>query len=231
MQNSVSSAREAGMFDRSGQRKYLTSRERKAFSRTVALVSDLSRRAFLLTLFYTGCRISEALNLVSGRIDLAAGAVTFETLKRRKAGCFRSIPIPDVLIETIRLLVAERRQSERLWKFSRSTAYRLVKARMKEAHIAGSMACPKGLRHGHGVACVGVKIPLTTIQKWLGHARLETTAVYLDVLGEEERTLAKRLWCSPAPRHHSIQTSSELGWSRIPPSPGRRQRTGAGWVA
>jgi integrase/recombinase XerD len=29
---------------------------------------------------------------------------------------------------------------------------------------------------------------------WLGHARLETTAIYLDVSGEEERDLAKRFW-------------------------------------
>jgi len=26
------------------------------------------------------------------------------------------------------------------------------------------------------------------------HARIETTAIYLDVSGEEERALAKRLW-------------------------------------
>jgi site-specific recombinase XerD len=65
---------------------------------------------------------------------------------------------------------------------------------MKKANITGGMACPKGLRHGFGVACVAVKIPLTTIQKWLGHARLETTAIYLDVQGEEERGLARRLW-------------------------------------
>ena len=32
------------------------------------------------------------------------------------------------------------------------------------------------------------------IQRWLGHARLETTAIYLDVHGEEERELAMRVW-------------------------------------
>jgi integrase/recombinase XerD len=65
------------MFDRSGQRKYLTAREREAFRKTTGLETDLSRRAFLLTLFYTGCRISEALNLAVGQIDVEAGAVTF----------------------------------------------------------------------------------------------------------------------------------------------------------
>lgn len=66
------------------------------------------------------------------------------------------------------------------------------------AGITGGMACPKGLRHGFAIACVGQGIPLTTIQKWLGHARLETTAIYLDATGDEvfneERELANHLW-------------------------------------
>jgi len=182
------------MFDRIGDRKYLTSAERIAFRDSVKTESDLARRAFLLTLFHTGCRISEALNLLAGRVDLTGGAITFETLKRRKRGCFRAVPVPDELTSLLRFLIQEKSTNERLWEFSRPTAYRMVKAKMQHAHIDGGMACPKGLRHSHAVACIAVKIPLTTIQKWLGHARIETTAVYLDVLGEEERALAERLW-------------------------------------
>jgi integrase len=65
---------------------------------------------------------------------------------------------------------------------------------MVQAQIVGAMASPKGLRHGFAIACIGKSIPLPTIQKWLGHARLETTAIYLGASGEEERTLARRLW-------------------------------------
>jgi len=182
------------MFDRSGNRKYLNRHERKAFRRAIAMEKDLSRKAFLFCLFHTGCRISEGLNLLAGRIDLMNDAVTFETIKRRKRGCFRAVPVPDELTSILRMLLPGKRPNERLWKFSRPTAYRLVKTKMKQARISGGMACPKGLRHGHGVACVAEKIPLTLIQKWLGHARIETTAIYLDVLGEEERDLAARLW-------------------------------------
>jgi len=194
MRHSGSPAQEVGMFDRSGNRKYVNSAERKAFLRAIGTEHDLSRRAFLLTLFHTGCRISEALNVAVGRVDFANNSITFETLKRRRLGCFRAVPAPDELTRDLRSLAEGMQHNERLWKFSRPTAYRLVKATMRRARIVGGMACPKGLRHGHGVACVAVKIPLTTIQKWLGHARIETTAIYLDVLGEEERALAKRLW-------------------------------------
>jgi integrase/recombinase XerD len=80
------------------------------------------------------------------------------------------------------------------WSFSRTTAFRLIKSRMTEAGIVGAMACPKGLRHGFAVACITRNIPLPIVQKWLGHARLETTAIYLNATGDEERELAKRLW-------------------------------------
>jgi integrase/recombinase XerD len=56
------------------------------------------------------------------------------------------------------------------------------------------MACPKGLRHAFAVACLDKAIPLPTLRKWLGHARLETTAIYLEIMGDEERKLAEKLW-------------------------------------
>jgi integrase len=181
------------MFDRQGNRKYLNGAERRAFLRVAKNEPDALRRAFCLTLFNTGCRISEALNVTAERVDLANKAVVFETLKQRKRGHFRAVPVPDSLVELLRQVIPPQ-ASARVWNFSRPTAYRLVKECMAKAAITGGMASPKGLRHGFAVACLAQKIPLTTVKKWLGHARLETTAIYLEVSGDEERELAKRLW-------------------------------------
>ena len=60
-----------------------------------------------------------------------------------------------------------------------------------EGYLAGRHRSP---RHGFAVECIANAIPLTTLQKWMGHARLETTAIYLQVMGAEERRLARRLW-------------------------------------
>jgi integrase len=145
-------------------------------------------------LYYTGCRISEALNLTAQSIDLSQKCLVFETLKRRRRGIFRSVPIPDSFAALFGEILAGKAPAARVWPYSRPTAYRMVKAHMTVAGIIGNMASPKGLRHGFAIACIGKNIPLPTIQKWLGHARLETTAIYLDVSGEEERKLARRLW-------------------------------------
>lgn len=83
---------------------------------------------------------------------------------------------------------------QRLWPYSRTTAYRLIKGKMNAAGIMGVKGTPKGLRHSFAIACISRNVPLTIVKKWLGHARLETTTIYLEVSGAEERELAKRLW-------------------------------------
>ena len=125
---------------------------------------------------------------------LPAKAVVFETLKRRKRGIFRLVPNPDGHSTSLAKIVAGKPPNARIWEFSRPTAYRMIKAKMEEAGVTGGMAMPKGLRHGHGVACASRNVPLPTIQRWLGHAYLKTTAIYLDVQGVEERNFAKRVW-------------------------------------
>ena len=151
------------MFDRRGARKYLNAAERLAFFRAAEREPDQLRRSFCLTLFFTGCRISEALNLTADGFDRSQKSLVFETLKRRRNGLFRAVPIPDSLVVLLAGLVGSQ---SRIWPFSRPTAYRMIKQVALEAGIDGAMACPKGLRHGFAVACVAQKVPLPTIQKW-----------------------------------------------------------------
>lgn len=191
------------LFDGRGNRKYLTSRERSAFLKACEAAPP-DRRAFGLLLAYTGCRISEARAVTADRVDAEAGVIVFETLKRRRGGVFRAVPVPKVVVTA---LIAQRRHHDhhadrpvradlrdRLFPWARSTAWRHIKELMEEAGIRGIHACPKGLRHGLAVHAIGRKVPLNLIGKWLGHAKLETTAIYADAVGEEERRLAGRMW-------------------------------------
>ena len=182
------------MFDRQGRRKYLNKQERRAFYEAANQCSDKFEKAFCLTLLFTGCRISEGLNLTLDRVDFSQRAVIFETLKQRKKGIFRSVPIPETLCELLAELAGHKKPSQRIWNWSRATASRLIADRMSAAGNSGAMACPKGLRHGFGVACVASKIPQCIIQRWLGHKRPETTAIYLNVVEDEERKLAQDTW-------------------------------------
>ena len=77
---------------------------------------------------------------------------------------------------------------------SRTTAWRTVKRVMRKAGIDGIRATTKGLRHGFGVRGVLGKVPVSVIQRWMGHSDPETTAIYLAVMDDEERELIKRTW-------------------------------------
>jgi integrase len=84
--------------------------------------------------------------------------------------------------------------SVRLWRWSRTTAWRHVKAIMAAAGITGTQAMPKGLRHGFGVNAFQSNVPPHLVQRWLGHASLRTTGIYADVIGPDERGFAARMW-------------------------------------
>lgn len=196
------SCQSLSLFGPSGSRKYLNANERWRFI-------DAAERAppeaclFCLTLRWSGARISEVLALTPAAIDLDGGAC-IETLKRRKRGIFRQVPLPPDLLgrldDYFSLSDAQRdadRAISRLWKWSRTTAWRRVKAVMGIAGIVGQPAMPKGLRHGFGVNAFQSDVPAHLVQRWLGHAKIETTAIYGDVLGVEEQAFAARMWSKP----------------------------------
>jgi integrase len=183
---------EITLFDASGERKYLCAKEVPRFLEA-SRHEDTETDTFCRLLVYTGCRLSEALALTPRRLDPGTCRVVFRTLKRRQSS-FRAVPVPPELMVALSRIASKRAKDTPLWHWSRQTAWRRVKRIMEAARIEGAHAMPKGLRHGFGVANAEGNVPMATTQRWLGHAKLETTAIYQQAVGQEETALAKRLW-------------------------------------
>jgi len=191
------------LFDARGHRLYLTAGERAAFLEA-ARKEDRHVRTFCLVLHYCGCRISEGLALTPQRFDLVGKVIVFETLKKRRRGVYRAVPVPGDVLDTLDMVhgltEAAKRQGratveEPLWGWSRTTAWRRIKEVMDAAGIAeGPHKSPKGLRHGFGVHAISEKVPLNMLKKWMGHARLEITEIYTNAQGQEERNIAALMW-------------------------------------
>lgn len=179
-------APEMRLYSATGRRLYLNADERRRF-REAALACSGSRVLLCLVLLHTGCRISEALALRQESFQVTEGVIAVETLKRRRAGIVREIPVPR---EVFRWLGNEDRPLGQ----SRATAWRAVKSVLAAAGIHGAHASPKGLRHGYGVHAVCRGVPLNMLAKWMGHASIATTAIYANALGPEERAIAARMW-------------------------------------
>jgi integrase len=193
-------AQSGSLYTPEGQRKYVTATERKRFI-TAALAWPRHEVGTLcLTLAHTGCRISEALRLTAGSVARDEGFISIRSLKRRAGQIvFREIPVPDevvVALEAVHGLEAVE-SSMPLWSMSRGAAWEVVKQVMKKAGIAdGPHASPKGLRHGFGIHAIRSGVPLNLVQRWLGHSSIETTSIYLQAMGVEEREIAARMWNS-----------------------------------
>ena len=201
---------EMRLFSPTGERLYLTAQERQRF--LAALDEEVPMdRLFCRVLHFTGCRPSEALELVVGRVLVEEKALVFRSLKKRKQDSkgrtkqaqFRTVPVPEVLIEQLDYAYEIRRLQKKgkgldvpLWTMSRPTAYRLVKRVMTRARITGKQATGKGLRHGFGVAMMTAAkpLPIHVLSQLMGHTDTKTTEIYLQVIDEEKRKMVVDAW-------------------------------------
>ena len=189
---------ETSLYAASGERKYLNRDERR---RLLAQFETLSpeKCLFGLLLAWTGARVSEVLALTPNSFQVDAGIVTIKTLKQR-AHCVRELPIPPKLMQRLerffglRALQRGPLASKRLWRFCRQTAWRFIKQTCVSVQIAGRRASPRGLRHAFGVRAMQRSVPMPLAQRWMGHARLTTTAIYMSVCGPDEVAFAEQFW-------------------------------------
>ena len=77
------------LFTAAGHRKYLTSDERRRFFDAASRSSRSEVQTLCAVLAYTGCRISEALELTASSFHMADGFVVILSLKKRS-----KVPIP-----------------------------------------------------------------------------------------------------------------------------------------
>ena len=189
-----------------GQRKYLNREERRAFLEATQL-QEAKVKYLSQFIYYTGCRLSEALEVSPARLDYSSKMVTIRTLKQGKDDDgnqiirYRQNELPESFLNEIqgvynvlKLQKSPKTANRPLWPFTDRTARRYVKQVMEAAGITGPHATPRGLRHSMGVALVMNKMPANKIQKILGHASSLSTMVYLDVVQDERRELVSQVW-------------------------------------
>jgi site-specific recombinase XerD len=187
------------LYSGTGERKYINQAERQ---RVLAVMEKLKRERalFSLLLLWTGARVSEVLAVRANSFQIERNVVALRTLKRRRLHV-REVPIRPGLMTALDDQFSLRElQSDpdtanrRLWPWSRWTAWRFVKGAMLEAGIVGRPACPRGLRHGFGVGTLQANVPINLVQRWMGHSRISTTAIYTEVSGGDEAAFAERFW-------------------------------------
>lgn len=168
-------AQDFSLYATDGGRKYLNRDERqRVLAATAALKPD--QALFVLTLAWTGARVSEVLALTPASFQIERSVVAIRTLKRRKHHV-REVPIQLELMTAldrhfgISATSRDPREADhRLWPWHRATAWRWIKRVMQRSAVTGCRASPRGLRHAFGVGSLQAGVPLNLVQRWLGHA-------------------------------------------------------------
>lgn len=183
----------------SGQRKYLTIEERKRFiANTESAIP--TTRTYCRMLAFTGCSLSEALNMKYSDIDFQQKTITIHNFNDNKRLSERNVPLPDSLLNELQIVhqkmgaELENTNDDKLWNWARTTGYHRIKSIMNKSNIYGYHATSHGLRHSYGIYCVAKGVPLNYIKKWMGHSSYDTTCIYLSVIEYDEQKHARKIW-------------------------------------
>jgi integrase/recombinase XerD len=157
-------------------------------------------RALLLTLFNTGARVQELLDLHAGDVHL--DRPTFVRL-RGKGRKERLCPLWPETVEALRALpsmtegptgIFRNHRGESLTRFGVRYILRRYaqRARTTAPSLATKRVHPHTYRHAAAVHLLRAGVDLVTISHWLGHASVETTNRYAAVDLETKRDAINR---------------------------------------
>ena len=114
-------------------------------------------------------------------------SVPAENTKTRET---RTIFVPREVLSDIRAhLRLEKKKNGRIFDLTTRRIQQLLK---KYSNRAGVVCTPHTLRHTHITHALLNKIPITAVQKQVGHRRLTTTQIYSDFAPEQIREAYER---------------------------------------
>lgn len=147
-------------------------------------------RTLIRFLYATGARISEVIMPPPNKRESGHG-LRWRDLRPGSDGWYmatllgkgdktRTVGVQPSMMKDLRQLPGQHRPDDYLFPIARSSAWRIIR-RAAQAAGLGRDASPHWLRHTHAVHARRHGVLLEVLQKSLGHARLDTTQVYVEV--------------------------------------------------
>lgn len=209
------------------------------------IISLLKGRDQLLieTLWNTGARVSEILELTPSSFNFNESTVTIRSLKKKKRlpkeakdikneirglelainedpnskilrkklenakkrletfneqhppKMYRIIPLRAEFCGKVAGYCMENniRPRQKLFPITRVRVYQIIQKAGEQAGIEKDRRHPHVFRHGFAVNAVLSGVPPLVLRRWLGHARIETTLIYTEVLAQDTRVYLENM--------------------------------------
>ena len=151
------------------------------------LAPHAQARLIILAQWRAGLRISEALALEVADLNLDDDNPTLR-VREGKGGKDRLVPVHPELGAALRNFLAfSKVRRGPIFETSRSTGWRWLKTALERAVELnqippGRKVATHTLRHSAARHWLASGVPINVVSRWLGHASLQTTLIYLEVL-------------------------------------------------
>lgn len=149
--------------------------EKDYINQTINTIQDHKDRMLITTLWRTGLRITEILNIKKQDIDFKNYIMRVRYLKSRKY-INRIIPIHPQLRDLLQLYSAGMNQEERLFPITRQRADQIIKI-----YFGQEGYCHR-FRHSFAINWLRSGGNIVDLHRLLGHARIQTTMEYLKIV-------------------------------------------------
>lgn len=141
-------------------------------------------------LYESGCRVGELAKMDIQDIDFSAGGFLYIPAEHTKTKTARTVYLPESTLSKVKAYLQQTKKKKGpLFNLTKRRVQQLVK---KYADRSGVKASAHTLRHSHIVHALLDKVPLSAIQKQVGHKRLTTTQIYSDLAPEQVKEAYER---------------------------------------
>jgi site-specific recombinase XerD len=148
------------------------------------VIKNLKHRTIVMTMYATGLRVSETLDLVVADLDGSRRLLRVRQGKGRKA---RYLPISPTLLDALRSYWKQYRPQSWLFpggspsgQLSRTSVNRVCSQATQRANLSKRVS-PHTMRHCFATHLLEAGVDLKRIQLLLGHRSLKSTSLYLHV--------------------------------------------------
>ena len=161
----------------------------------IAAAPNPRAKLLILLQLRAGLRVSEALALEPGDLSLDADLPTLR-VRSGKGGKARIVPVhPELQAALIAVLNYADVGHGRIVNASRSTAWRWVQSAGFRAEVYGGLPTGRRIgthtfRHSYARHLLMHGIPINHLSRWLGHASITPTLVYLELVPDPAGSLA-----------------------------------------
>lgn len=167
--------------------------------KTLSCVNTVHNRAYLTTVYSCSLCLHECLHLEVSDIDSSRKMLH---VHRGKGAKDRYVPLPESTLHILRQHWKTHRHPNLIFpaigrngKQASSTSLTMAKSSVqgafrrakKQAGITKKNVCIHTLRHSYATHLLEAGVNLRSIQQFLGHARLETTMVYLHLTNKGQQ--------------------------------------------